>query len=654
MFRALLLIFLLPLNSMAQLQWTDSGYADSLQNVLNKRITNRVKAETNYLLCQYWSYRDTAKAKQFLLAGQKAAQGSTFLTALYYFYEGSLYHSLNPKKAAFDYLKSDSLLAKEAIPQASYFRAKALFNYALLYDDKDNTGAAVDIVLNKVIPIAKKAGDQTLLGENYMYAGQFFQGAGQYKVAAQYYIQAMQQLQTTYKKSVLFRVYIYAAQNYCLLKRMDDAKATLERAKGLLPLFTDTKMLAEYYEVEALYLWQGEKQFMRAHQSLDKGMAIAKKLDEEYIYNSLQFSKYNLYMAEGKNSKAIQTLNSLAKSELYLLKAENRKSVYNGLAQNYAAINNMDQAYRWQKKYAETSDSLAQKRLVKNINELEIKYRTTENQKRIFALEAEKKQAVLANKNNRLASGLLTAGCILLICIAAYSIILYRKNKKISTQQLKDIRQQQEIRLSQVMLQLQEEERSRMARDLHDGVGSMLAGIKINLSGIASEVDKPYTRCINDTMRQLDNSVAELRRIAHNLVPDVLLRYGLEVALQELAETLISPKTSIDLQCLNIRKNIAIGIQLSIYRIIQELLSNAVKHADASSILVQCSQNEHIFMIAVEDNGKGLDTEDPGISRGIGISNIKNRVAYLNGTISYSRGKDQTGTIVNIELYVTE
>ncbi|MCL8538641.1 histidine kinase [Chryseobacterium gallinarum] len=638
---------------MAQLQWTDSGYADSLQNVLNSRTTNSVKAETNYLLCQHWSYRDTIKAKQYLQAGQKAAKGSTFLTALYYFYEGSLYHSLNPEKAAFDYLRSDSLLAKEAIPKAHYFRAKALFNYALLYEDKDNTGAAVDIVLNKVIPIAKKAGDPTLLGENYMYAGQFFQGAGQHKVAAQYYMQAIQQLQTTYKKSILFRVYVYAAQNYCQLKRMNDTQATLEKAKELLPFFTNTKMLAEYYEVEALYLWKGEKQFLRAHQSLDKGMAIAKKLDEEYIYNSLLFSKYNLYMAEGKNSQAIQVLHMLAKSALYLLKAENRKSVYNGLAQNYAAINNMTQAYRWQKKYAETSDSLAENRLTKNINELEIKYRTTENQKRIFALEAEKKQAILANKNNRLTNGLLTAGCFLLVCIAAYSIILYRKNKKISVQQLKDIRQQQEIKLSQAMLQLQEEERSRIARDLHDGVGSMLAGIKINLSGIAAKVNKPYIQCINDTMRQLDNSVTELRRIAHNLVPDILLRYGLEEALQELAETLISPKTSIDLQCLNIKTDIAIGIQLSIYRIIQELLSNAVKHADASNILVQCSQNEHIFMIAVEDDGKGLDTEDTTAHRGIGISNIKNRVAYLNGTISYSHGKNRTGTIVNIELYVT-
>ncbi|ATN05142.1 hypothetical protein CRN76_06855 [Chryseobacterium indologenes] len=653
MFRALLLFFLLPMYSMAQLQWTDAGYADSLQNVLNKRITNGVKAETNYLLCQYWSYRDTTKAKQYLLTGQKAAQGSKLLTALYYFYQGSLYHSLNPEKAAVDYLKSDSLLAKVTVPRASYFRAKALFNYALLYDDKDNTGVAVDIVLNRVIPIAKKAGDPTLLGENYMYAGQFFQGAGQYKVAAQYYLQAIQQLQTSDKKSLIFRTYIYATQNYCLLKRMDDARATLEKAKNLLPHFTDTKMQAEYYEIEALYLWQGEKQFVRAQQSLDKGMAIAKKLQEEYINNSLQFSKYNLYMAEGKNSQAIQTLHRLAKSSLYLLKAENRKSVYKGLAQNYAALNNMPMAYRWQRKYAETSDSLAEKRLAKNINELEIKYRTTENQKRIFALEAEKRQAILASKNNRLANGLLTFGCFLLICTAAYSIILYRKNKKISAQQLKDIQQQQEIRLSQAMLQLQEEERSRMARDLHDGVGSMLAGIKINLSGIAAEVDQPYNQWIDDTMRQLDNSVAELRRIAHNLVPDILLRYGLEVALQELAEILISPKTSIDLQCLNIQPDIAIGVQLSIYRIIQELLSNAVKHADANSILVQCSQNEHIFMIAVEDDGKGFDTADPGIYRGIGISNIKNRVAYLNGSISYSRGKDQTGTIVNIELYVT-
>ncbi len=113
----------------------------------------------------------------------------------------------------------------------------------------------------------------------------------------------------------------------------------------------------------------------------------------------------------------------------------------------------------------------------------------------------------------------------------------------------------------------------------------------------------------------------------------------------------MSKKTQIEFQSFNISENLAITEQMNIYRIVQEILSNAIKHADASRIVLQCSQNENVFYITTEDNGKGFDVRKINDAEGIGLRNIKNRVAYMKGKIDICSKPDE-GTSINIELCV--
>lgn len=163
----------------------------------------------------------------------------------------------------------------------------------------------------------------------------------------------------------------------------------------------------------------------------------------------------------------------------------------------------------------------------------------------------------------------------------------------------------------------------------------------------------PPDHRLNDSILQLDRSVGELRRIAHNLMPATLLRYGLETSLKELCESLMSKQLTIDLQCIDIQRDLPQKEQLFIYRIVQELLSNAIKHANAKNIMLQCSQDHTIFLITIEDDGIGFDIEQADLSKGIGIANIRSRVAYLNGTIEFMKKEPRSGSTINIELYVT-
>jgi signal transduction histidine kinase len=139
-------------------------------------------------------------------------------------------------------------------------------------------------------------------------------------------------------------------------------------------------------------------------------------------------------------------------------------------------------------------------------------------------------------------------------------------------QQLTELEQKQQLKVAKAMLDGEEHERERVARDLHDGLGGMLSGVKIGLSGWTNNhsgaaEDKDLHLIIN----QLDTSVSELRRIARNMVPETLLKFGLEVALKDLSEFYMRDGLHIEFQAFNVEKNIALAVQLHIYRIVQEL-----------------------------------------------------------------------------------
>ncbi len=167
-----------------------------------------------------------------------------------------------------------------------------------------------------------------------------------------------------------------------------------------------------------------------------------------------------------------------------------------------------------------------------------------------------------------------------LLLLTFVLIFYYRNNKKLlkqkeinHQQQLKEMRQQHQLKFTQAMLEGEERERQRVARDLHDGLGGLLAGIKIKLS---SQVKAENNAGFDRVILQLDQSITELRRIARNMMPESLLKSGLEEAINDLCESLSSDQTKIEFQAYGIQKNMPIATQANIYRIVQELLSNPV------------------------------------------------------------------------------
>lgn len=198
----------------------------------------------------------------------------------------------------------------------------------------------------------------------------------------------------------------------------------------------------------------------------------------------------------------------------------------------------------------------------------------------------------------------------------------------------------------QTMINVEEAERKRVARDLHDSIGSKLSALKIIFANTQNKNDYNDSR-INTI---LETSIAELRQISYNLVPESLLKLGLEKALGDLCFTLRSDTVSIEFHSYEIDNSMPLTTQTNIFRIVQELLNNALKHSKATQILVSCSQNGNRFYISIEDNGVGFDISGIEENQGLGIKNIKSRIELLHGSLDCESSSG--GTSYNIELDV--
>lgn len=162
----------------------------------------------------------------------------------------------------------------------------------------------------------------------------------------------------------------------------------------------------------------------------------------------------------------------------------------------------------------------------------------------------------------------------------------------------------------------------------------MLSGTKHQLSYLDPHQSENIEEGISKSIKQIDGAVEELRRVAHNLMPDLLVKYGLEVAIQEFASRISNNALDIHTEFINYSNSLSEEKQLIIYRIIQELVNNAIKHADASEIIIQISQEENMLNLTVEDNGKGFDHKGLNVKKTAGFHNIESRVQFLKGTMN--------------------
>ncbi|WP_194350014.1 sensor histidine kinase [Pontibacter beigongshangensis] len=232
-------------------------------------------------------------------------------------------------------------------------------------------------------------------------------------------------------------------------------------------------------------------------------------------------------------------------------------------------------------------------------------------------------------------------------------LILYQRRLIRHQEHLRQLQETRQRQLLEAALEAQEAERRRLARDLHDEVGTMLALAKMQagqwVNASSEDAATDGSLAIQKLKVKLDEVMSSVRRISHDLMPVVLNKYGLVQGIESLRRSLpVDSNLHVKFECNEPARRVAQRLELALYRILQELLANTIKHAAATEIYIRLHFEADKLMLTYTDNGKGFDYQNllDNAYAGLGLTNLQSRIALLNGTLDFSSEKGSGVTFV--------
>ena len=306
------------------------------------------------------------------------------------------------------------------------------------------------------------------------------------------------------------------------------------------------------------------------------------------------------------------------------------------------------EAYVYFEKFHALNDSLLISEKATEFSEREARYQTEKKDTQLKLQQTTIRQKSILNY-------ILIGGAVTLLIISLLLIRNYKNKQELQQRRITELETEKQLTATEDVLKGEEKERTRLAKDLHDGLGGMLSGIKYSLNAMKGNlVMTPENhQAFERSMDMLDSSIREMRRVAHNMMPEALVKFGLDTALKDFCNDINqSGALQINYQSIGLGNvEVEQTTSITIYRIVQELINNTMKHAAAKSAIVQVSKTDKAISITVEDDGKGFNTLVLEGTRGIGWSNIQSRVEYLKGKLDV-QSEPGKGTSVHIELNV--
>lgn len=641
-----------------------SHYHDSLMHLLKSQTGNE-SGYTMLRVSDYWMRLNNGSDSIAVPYAQKAysifqKSGNGFGMAWAKFEEGSAYVDLNKLDSALTILSA----AKE-IPISDTVKRKnellgTIWNQiSTVYDRQADFERSTDIAIHKALPYFEAVRNQSRINAVYSGVACTFLNLNEYGKAIFYFKKEL--LDNSFAKEETFYATDFSRLAYCLTKvnRPAEAKPYFDSAYTILKLSPPSYPWIKYYVFKGYWERQNAR-YKEAAQDYEQALRTGYKINSPKDVADVLFFKYDLLYVQKKYAEAKQT--AYAINNFYITTrdtiAYNKLSIYKMLWEIEKAIGNYKISLNWLEKYSTLADTVNKREQSVKINKLVAGFQSEKKEKEILSLENKAKQQRLTINSNRLIMVALAGGLMISFLLLLVALITIRNKKKLTEQKEKLHRQallqqesEQQLRISNAVLEGEEKERSRLSQELHDGLGGAITGIKLQLQGLNDE-NTEENPVVNNVIGQLTDAGNELRRIAHNMMPENLVRFGLDSALKDLCKRNSTPQTVIHYYSRNITPNIPANEQLMVYRIIQELLNNALKHAFASEILVECFQEEDHLYLIVEDNGIGHDKLLPGFSKGIGLKNIYNRIKFLHGDMQIDSNKDMgTSFRINVKVH---
>jgi two-component system, NarL family, sensor kinase len=408
----------------------------------------------------------------------------------------------------------------------------------------------------------------------------------------------------------------------------------------------ETFSIGKFQQILGEYFLKKEKNYDTAIAYFNKSLGPLSSVNSQYDIPMSWHYLGNAYLMKKDYPKAISFLKKAIDAEKSL--QLNQLLVYSldDMVEAEEKSGNIAEAFRYQKEFVAINDSLQKNNNRKQVNDLEAKYQTQKKEAQLLV-----QQSKIERKN--ILNYILAGSAFALLLISFLSYRSYKHKQKLQQQRISELETQQQLTATEAVLKGEEQERTRLAKDLHDGLGGMLSGIKYSFNSMKGNIimTPENNQAFERSMDMLDSSIKEMRRVAHNMMPEALVKFGLDTALKDFCNDINqSGALQVSYQSMGLQ-NAAIEqtSAITIYRIVQELINNTIKHAAAKTAIVQVTQAGKKLAVTVEDDGKGFDVSILDKSRGIGWDNIQNRVEFLKGKMDVQSVKEK-GTSVHIEF----
>lgn len=548
-------------------------------------------------------------------------------------------------------------------------------------------GKKAVLVYKKCLNEAFKDKREDLLSHYYNEIGNLEADFGNNTLAFKNYQNALKF--NTHNNPILnAKIYKNIGALYLSWKKLNVALQYYLTAYNIAFKATDGKLIADCLNNMGT-VYEQQKEYKKAEYAYNKALCYYKKLNINtnicIAHNNLAIlnkvtGKFTLaaqhyklaveYASKTKNDWLVAAIGNnlgnllcemgaLKSGELYLNKALKLAEKINANELVFEALENLSTcaakkndyklAFNYYKQSALAKSEFINSENTKEVIQLQTKFDVLNKEKKISLLNKENIiQKLTINKRNSLATFL---GVFFLISIA-FSVLFFNRNKIKQQYVLQQtIIKQQDIS-TKAIIEAEENERSRIASDLHDGVGQLFSTVKMNLSGMQDQLifKEKYTQTnFEKTILLVDESCKEVRSISHQMMPNVLLKLGLVSAVRDFINKVDERRLKINLDVAGLAERLSSNTETILYRVIQETVNNVIKHAQATVLDIQILKDNDGLAIMIEDNGKGFNTSQITNFEGIGFKNLNTRIKFLNGTIEIDSSIGN-GTVISIWL----
>ncbi len=351
-----------------------------------------------------------------------------------------------------------------------------------------------------------------------------------------------------------------------------------------------------------------------------------------------------IYKKQGKYRNAIVQYDTCLTIAREIGAKDELLTIYDNIHKTYKLSGNNDKSLEYLTKYIQLKDSIFNLEKTEIISDLELKYEKEKNEAEILALNLENLQKDMEIKKEANRKNMFMAAGGLFFLVALFLFLYFRqlikKNKQLAAQKLLKAAEEQKLSSAQALLEGQEEERIRISKELHDGVGVLLSTANLYLSTVAGEATK-NKELVSKAQKIVNDANTDVRKISRNLMPTILALHGLDEALHDLMENIDHlPDKYGEFHVTGNPKPLSKAREVMVYRMVQELISNTMKHANAESVDLELDYQEKELVITYKDDGIGFDFEKELMKKSLGLKSIRSRVDYLKGSLDFSNGKE--------------